>query len=138
MDNVEAVREIYEAFGRGDIAAILDHLADDVEWDHYEYGNSAQDAGLPYLRARRGPAEVGEFFGAVAENLEFSRFEPTAMLAGDGHVAAVVSEEATNIKTGKGFSDTTVHLWRFGDDGRVVGFQHLIDTAKHIVAAGGA
>lgn len=135
MDNVEAVREIYEAFGRGDVAAILDRLADDVEWDHYEYGNAAQDAGLPYLQARRGPGEVAEFFAAVAENLEFSHFEPAAMLAGDGYVAAVVREEATNIKTGKGFADTAIHLWRFGDDGRVAGLHHLIDTAKHIAAA---
>jgi ketosteroid isomerase-like protein len=33
MSNVESVQAIYDAFGRGDVAVILDHLADDVRWD---------------------------------------------------------------------------------------------------------
>ena len=33
MSNVETVKEIYAAFGRGDIRAILDTLDDNVEWD---------------------------------------------------------------------------------------------------------
>ena len=32
MSNAETVRAIYDAFGRGDIAAILDKLDDAVEW----------------------------------------------------------------------------------------------------------
>jgi ketosteroid isomerase-like protein len=31
-DNVALVGRIYEAFGRGDIAYILDQLTDDVRW----------------------------------------------------------------------------------------------------------
>ena len=33
MSNTDTVREIYEAFGRGDVAAILDRLDDAVEWE---------------------------------------------------------------------------------------------------------
>jgi ketosteroid isomerase-like protein len=33
VSNVDTVQAIYEAFGRGDVASILDHHADDVEWD---------------------------------------------------------------------------------------------------------
>jgi hypothetical protein len=32
VSNVETVRAIYEAFGRGDVATILDKLDDAVEW----------------------------------------------------------------------------------------------------------
>ena len=32
-DNVGTVAAIYEAFGRGDLPAILDQLADDVQWE---------------------------------------------------------------------------------------------------------
>ena len=31
-ENVEVVRELYVAFGRGDVPAILDGLTDDVVW----------------------------------------------------------------------------------------------------------
>ena len=34
MSNLQTVQDIYAAFGRGDIPAILDELADDVRWDH--------------------------------------------------------------------------------------------------------
>jgi ketosteroid isomerase-like protein len=32
MSNVATVQSIYEAFGRGDIPAILDRISDDVIW----------------------------------------------------------------------------------------------------------
>lgn len=31
--NAAAVAEVYAAFGRGDVAAILDQLTEDVAWD---------------------------------------------------------------------------------------------------------
>jgi hypothetical protein len=33
MSNIETVKHIYEAFGRGDIPAIIDKLDPNVEWD---------------------------------------------------------------------------------------------------------
>lgn len=30
--NVEKVKAMYDAFGRGDAEAILEHVADDVDW----------------------------------------------------------------------------------------------------------
>ena len=31
-DNVKTIQTVYEAFGRGDLPAILDALTDDVDW----------------------------------------------------------------------------------------------------------
>jgi len=31
-DNVKTVQSVYEAFGRGDVSAILEVLTDDVDW----------------------------------------------------------------------------------------------------------
>jgi uncharacterized protein len=33
MSNIETVKGVYEAFGRGDIPAILEVIADDIEWE---------------------------------------------------------------------------------------------------------
>jgi ketosteroid isomerase-like protein len=58
MGNLEVVQEIYEAFGRGDVPAILDHLADDVGWDL-----DAPGYGVPIFEPGtcrgRGPAILG-------------------------------------------------------------------------------
>ena len=32
QDNLTIIQEIYDAVGRGDVAAILDRVSDDVEW----------------------------------------------------------------------------------------------------------
>jgi len=44
--NIKTIAEIYEAFGRGDVAAILDSLTDDVDWA----AEAASHAG-PLVRA---------------------------------------------------------------------------------------
>jgi len=36
VGTVETVQRIYEAFGAGDVPAILELLADDVEWEQWE------------------------------------------------------------------------------------------------------
>jgi ketosteroid isomerase-like protein len=35
------------------------------------------------------------------------------------------------------FSDEELHLWTFGEDGRVTRLRHYCDTAKHIAASQG-
>ena len=61
MSNVETVRQIYAALGRGDIPAILERLSDSVEW---EYG--VNSTNVPWLQPGRSQAYVGEFFAMQA------------------------------------------------------------------------
>ena len=55
--NVATVKELYEAFGRGDVEAILDRLTDDVDW-----AADAADTVAPWHRERHGKDEVVGFF----------------------------------------------------------------------------
>ena len=48
MSNLPTVQLIYEAFGKGDIPAILDVIAEDVEWEAWD-DNSAVKAGVPWM-----------------------------------------------------------------------------------------
>src|SRR4051812_49666848 len=86
MDNIRTVQRIYEAFGRGDIPAILAELADDVVWETYQ--GSAQDAGVPWLVRREGRDAVAGFFAALEET-DLHRLEPLNFLAGGDQVAVV-------------------------------------------------
>ena len=49
--NLETVKQIYAAFARGDIPAILDTLADNVAWEAWA-DNSAGNVGVPRLVPR--------------------------------------------------------------------------------------
>lgn len=125
----EVVREMYEAFGRGDIPAILAKLDENVEW---EYGFAPNE--VPWLQSRRGRNEVGKFFESLAA-LEFNNFVPTAILEGEKVVVALVNLTLTVKKTGKKIADEDeVHVWRFNDAGKVVRFRHCADTHQHVQA----
>lgn len=121
-DHVATVQGIYEAFGRGDIPAILNRLAADVEWDV-----DAVDHGIPWLAPRRGPAEVAKFFETLAI-IEFHDFQVLNLLAGGNQVAAVVHLDATVRATGKRLSVPEMHLWTFDEAGQVSRYRHYVDT----------
>ena len=57
MSNIDTVKQIYEAFGRGDIPAIIDKLDPNVEWDV-----EVSTPGVPWLQPRRGAANIPAFF----------------------------------------------------------------------------
>jgi ketosteroid isomerase-like protein len=132
MSNIDTVKRIYEAFGRGDVPAILEVISEDVEW---EYG--APEAKIPWLEHGRGRAHVAKFFSTVAETLAFDRFDVGEIVGNDSLVVALVSLEARVKPTGKKLSEVDeVHIWRFDASGKVARFRHRADTLQHARAAG--
>jgi uncharacterized protein len=138
VSNVATVQQIYEAFGRGDIPAILERFGDDVEFDDWNVDHVGQGAGVPWLVRRAGQAGAVEFFETVGATLEFHRFESVNILEGGDQVAATIRFDATAKATGERFEDEEIHLWTFDDAGKVSGMRHYVDTAKHIKAAKGS
>jgi ketosteroid isomerase-like protein len=132
MNHIATVQEIYGAFGRGDVPAILDRLAQDVAWE--AYGGSGDDEGVLWLLRRNGRAGVAEFFASL-DAFEFRRFEPLSFLSGADQVAVPVRVELAVKASGFVIEDEEIHLWTFDDAGLVSAFRHVVDTAKHIDAA---
>ena len=130
MSNVDIVKQMYEAFGRGDIAAILDKLDDNVEWD-----TQVDVAGVPWLEPRRGKGNIPAFFESLAP-LEFTRFDPHTFFDGGDKVFALIAIEADH--KGKHYSiPLEGHLWQFNAAGKVVKYDHVTDTALHWRMANG-
>ena len=129
---LETVRQIYGAFGRGDIAAILALLDADVKWESWE-DNSAQRAGVPWLKGGSGKRTVGEFFGVVG-TMKINDFKVLGMMANEGQVAVEVLLDAT-LPNGKRLRDEELHLWNLNAQGKVIRMRHYVDTAKHAAAA---
>jgi ketosteroid isomerase-like protein len=129
---LESVHKIYEAFGRGDVPFIVDLMSDDVAWEDWA-DNSAQAAGVPWLRSRRGKSGVAEFFQLVGQ-FQIHDFRVLSIMANDSQVAAEFVIDATP-PGGRRYRDEEMHLWTFGADGKVTRLRHYTDTAKHIAAA---
>ena len=89
--NTTVVQEAYAAFSRGDIQTLLSKLADDIVW----MGVYGAGSHVPTAGERRGKAAVAEFFKQVAENVNFSRFEPKEFIATGDKVIALGHYTAT-------------------------------------------
>src|SRR2546426_232795 len=59
--NIKTIMGVYEAFGRGDVAAILDAVTDDVDWAAEAAGTAA-----PWYGVRHGKEAVAAFFAGFA------------------------------------------------------------------------
>ena len=134
MNKSEIIATVYEAFGKGDIPTILEMLADDVQWESWA-DNTAQNAGIAYLKPQNGKAGAADFFKNVSETLSIKEFSVLSIMEGKNQVAAEFVIEADVLTTGKSFRDEEVHLWSFNDKNEIIRFRHYLDTAKHIAAS---
>ncbi|RMG25621.1 MAG: hypothetical protein D6724_03620 [Armatimonadetes bacterium] len=126
VNHLQRVGAIYSAFGRGDVADILEHLAEDVDW---EYGASASD--VPWLQNRQGRQGAREFFASLA-GMEIHHFVVKDLLVSDDLVVALVDIDFTVRETGKRVVQVDeAHIWRFNEDGLVSRFCHRLDTLAH-------
>ncbi len=124
MSNVDNVKQIYAAFGRGDIPAILEQLDENVEWN-----TEAEVPGVPWLEPRRGRHNIPGFFESMAP-LEFTLFEAHTFFEDGDKVFSLVHIEARH--GGRSYRIRNEgHYWTFGAGGKVVSLQILTDTALH-------
>lgn len=132
--NATTVADIYVAFGRGDVGAILDTLADDVNWEEWP-DNFAQRSRVPHLLPRRGPAQAAEFFTVIG-NWTVDDFAVLDVI-GTGRQVVAEIRAAFSLPEGGRFADEELHMWTFNEAGKVIRLRHYLDTAKHIAASRG-
>ena len=121
-NNKRTVREIFEAFGRGDIAGVLEHVSEDVTW------KAPGPDVVTYFGDRRGHAGATEFFVQLGTAVDFEHFEPGAFVA-EGDKVVVLGRERGRVKgTGKTFDNEWALVFTF-DGGKVTDFQLYENTA---------
>ena len=124
QENLTLVSEIYDAVGRGDVAAILDRVTDDVDW-----AAEAASRAAPWYGQRTGKDGVGSFFRDIAESIEITEFTPHAFAAGQDDVHLLVRWTYRSLVTGRQASMTMHHYWRIRD-GKIEYFRGAEDTEQ--------
>ena len=85
-DNINTIKAVYEAFGRGDVGFIADCVTGDVDW-----ATESTSDGAPWYGKHEGKQGVGEFFEQFGKACEVEDFTPLAFAAtDDGDVLTVV------------------------------------------------
>jgi ketosteroid isomerase-like protein len=120
---IETVKKIYEAFGRGDVDAILAEVHDDVDW-----AIESSVAGAPWHGPRRNKSEVRRFFEEIAGSISVTEFAPFSFAANDTDVFAVIRFALTAKATGKSGATQLHHWWRF-QGGKISHYRGTEDTA---------
>jgi ketosteroid isomerase-like protein len=122
--NIKIIQDVYGAFGRGDVAAVLDAVADDVDW-----AAEAAGSGAPWYGVRRSKDEVMKFFQAYGTTMEVQEFTPLAFAASDADVHSVVRIRARSRATGKSVAMNLHHFFTLRD-GKIVYYRGTEDTAQ--------
>jgi uncharacterized protein len=122
-ENIRLAQSAYEAFGRGDLPALAEMMADEIEWVSPGDPDADPNAGTV-----NGKEAVLDWFGGLASTLDFTTFEPREFIAQDDKVVSLVYAEATARDTGRAFVNHEAHVWTFRD-GKLARFQIYLDTA---------
>jgi ketosteroid isomerase-like protein len=125
VSNVEFMKNLYDAFGRGDIPAVLGAMSPAIRW--YQAENN------PYNPS--GEAWVGP--EAVASNLfmrlgtEWEGFTVHPKTFHDAGDTVVVEARYTGLykPTGKRFNSQVCHVWDV-QNGKITRFQQYLDTKQ--------
>lgn len=126
--HIDAVQQMYAAFGRGAIPTILSYLHEDVEWRVNVDLMAPGATSVPTFRPCRGPGEVAAFFQSLSAAVEIHRFEPVSFMTNEHEVSARLFIEYTVRPTGKRGRSETIHHWTFDESGKVTRFLDFLDT----------
>jgi ketosteroid isomerase-like protein len=130
MSNEQTVKDVYAAFQRGDVPAIVARVAEDVDWRN----DGVASSECPWNGNFSGKANLPGFFEAVGGNLELPVFEVKEVVSSGDHVAVHLRIEGTVKKTGRHWGNDAMHLWAFNDEGQIVRYRHFNDTAAELAA----
>ncbi len=116
----DVVKGMYAGFEKGDVAAVLAALADDVSWTEAE--------GFPYGGTYVGHnAIIQHVFMRLATEWHGFGVDPAEYVEQGNTVVALGHYHGTYKATGKSFRVPFGHIWTFAD-GKVSVFRQLTDT----------
>lgn len=127
--NEQIIRSLYDAFAKGDGAAVIGALDPNVHWMEAE--NIALADRNPYI----GPQAVAEgVFGRIAEAWSDFRVTPHDFVT-EGETVVVLGRYGGTFKTtGRSLDAQFVHVWTLRD-GKITKFQQYADTAQFAAVA---
>lgn len=125
MSNVNVVKGVYEAFGRGDIPGVLGAMSPGIKWYEAE-GNPYMPSGQPWI----GPdAILDNLFMKIGAEFDGFTVHPKAFYDAGSSVIVEVRYTGSYRPTGKSLDAQACHVWDV-EGGKVARFQQYVDTAQ--------
>ena len=125
MDNVTLLKNLYEAFARGDIATVLGTMSPNIRWYQAE-GNPYNPSGEAWVGH---DALMKHLFGRIAAEWDGFTIHIKSFYGAGDTVIVEARYSGTYKPTGKSIDAQACHVWDF-KDGKVTRFQQYADTAQ--------
>ena|SRR2546425_876454 len=122
----ETISELYGAFGRGDVPALLAMLDEDVDWRVPE--------NLPHGGDFQGRDAVERFFQGIGESWEGLEVDLEGLTSEGDRVVAVSHIHGRLRATGERTGYSSAHVWTLRD-GVVLRFAEYVDAPVSLPAA---
>ena len=130
-EDLQAIHEVYAAFGKGDVPGVLAMLSEDVRWF-----TPGPPEVIPYAGERVGRHEVTGYFEAFGKAIEVSRFEPQKFFVQDDTVVVLGHYTGRVRSTGNVIESDWAHAFTLAD-GEITNFHGYEDSAAVVAAFGG-
>jgi ketosteroid isomerase-like protein len=124
-DNRERIQSAYDAFGRGDIGAVLATFDENIEWN--------APAVLPHAMTVKGRDAVAGFFQNLVATWDPGFGIEIDALIVDGDRACAIGRASGQID-GVDMSYGLVHSWELRD-GLCVRFSEYVDPSAELILA---
>jgi ketosteroid isomerase-like protein len=119
--NLDLVRSVYDAFGRGDLEGILAALDPQVSW------RTPGAPDLPTGGLRQGVSAVREFFPLLLNTFDIADFQPQDFLAARDKVVVLGTSREGPKGSGRFVDFRWVHVFTI-QNGRIVAFEEPADV----------
>jgi len=120
LSNIDSIKQVYQAFAKGDVPTVLGVLSPEIDWTEAE--------GFPYAGTYHGPRAVleGVFMRLGSEWNGFAAIADEFIDGGDT-VVVLGKYSGTYKKTGKSFQANFAHVSKM-QDGKGIRFIQYVDT----------
>jgi uncharacterized protein len=123
QENVQAMRQLYDAFNSGDLATFEQGLSQDLIWN--EADNGLNCAGNPY---RSFAAVRDGVFAPTTRDFDQFRVELEQLIDGGEFVIGTGRYRGTSTATGRALSAQFCHVMHVDSQGKLDRVQEYADT----------
>jgi ketosteroid isomerase-like protein len=127
QDNVDVVQGVWDAFGRGDIDAVLDAISPTAE--------ARVPESLPWGGTYAGQEGFRDLLARLDESFEQFTATPQKVLGADDNHVVVLAKTKGRLKGGTTIEGTTIWIYQLRD-GKIADAESFGDTARVLEALG--
>jgi uncharacterized protein len=127
QDNVDVVQGAWDAFGRGDIDAVLEAIAPSAE--------TRLPESLPWGGTYAGPDGFRDFLTKLGDSWDQFSATPQKVLGADDNHVVVLAKTKGRTKAGATIEGKTIWIYQLRD-GKIADAESFGDTAQLLEALG--